>query len=236
MFRQTVWLCVIIILSACGKSEQQAPAPGSTNALATAQKSLVKEVMIASKPGEATIVIGASVVGETPMKLLISGNTNIVLKKEGYVRQAIMVNQKTGPNLVVSLIPEEVSEDPESAPAPTRSRGYARKTTPSQKKATEDTPSSPAPEAQRREPAPAQPKPAVTPAARANTYDTMQELKVAMSAGTIDRNQYRVHQGKIRAKRAAELEELKRDYRERKISKDEYNTRAREIRVKYEGR
>jgi hypothetical protein len=64
----------------------------------------------------------------------------------------------------------------------------------------------------------------------------MRQLKQALAAGQITRDEFRQWQRKLHQMRAAELEKLKQDYRNDKISKAEYNQKAREIKLKYEGK
>lgn len=79
-------------------------------------------------------------------------------------------------------------------------------------------------------PAPASPAPAA-PAA----YSTMRQIKEALRAGTITRQDYARYQAEIRQKLAAEYDTLKRDLRARKITKREYETKIVETKRKYEG-
>jgi ubiquitin len=242
----SIALLLAAVFAGCaGETEQP---QGSAVSIAPAGAA-DRQVLVASVPPGATVILKGAPVGETPMKLLVRDETNLILEKEGYVRQAVLITPTSDPNLVVELEPAgeegaaeepaevdpgEASEGPVAGKAAGSSKkkpsGDATKTEPGPEKAPADPVApEPAPEPEAKTP------PASSGGAKDKVYTTMRQLKDDLAKGIITRDDYRKWQAEIRKKRAADLEALERDLRERKITKAEYEAKAREIKLKYEG-
>ena len=72
------------------------------------------------------------------------------------------------------------------------------------------------------------------PPSDAKNYTNMNQLKAALGRGEITQDAYRAGQADIQARRAAEIERLKADYRAGRIDKSTYNLRANQIKYKFE--
>ncbi len=243
-------------LSAC-TNEPEAPQTVAV-AVTAPQESADKEVLIASQPTGAKVLLQGAEVGATPMKLLIRGDTNVVLEKDGYVRQALMLTQKSDPNVVVTLVPSTEPQAvavvapeaaaPEAAAADQRPSSGKSSSRKGSEKAEDksvaaapqppDVPAQPEPAAAAT-PAPAQPEPAkATPAPAApkkTEYANMRQLKDALRAGAITRDEYASWQATIRKNRQAEYDATEKDLRDGKITESQYKDKIRAIRAKYEG-
>ena len=243
-------------LSAC-TNEPEAPQTVAV-AVTAPQESADKEVLIASQPTGAKVLLQGAEVGATPMKLLIRADTNVVLEKDGYVRQALMLTQKSDPNVVVTLVPSTepqpqaaapiapAAAEPEAAASeqrPSSGKSSSKKgSEKAEEKATAPQPTEAAtqPEpAAAATPAPAQPEPAkATPAPAApkkTEYTNMRQIKEALRAGTITRDEYASWQATIRKNRQAEYDATEKDLREGRITETQYKEKIRAIRAKYEG-
>jgi len=244
-------LSVALLLAAaftgCASETEQPRGPAVSVAPAGAAD---RQVLVASVPPGATVILKGAPVGETPMKLLVRDETNLILEKEGYVRQAVLITPTSDPNLVVELEPAgdegavEVAAEGDVGEA-TSEEGLAGKAAGSPKKKPSGGATKAEPEPEKAPPVPIEPEPAPEPEAKApaapsggakdKVYTTMRQLKDDLSKGIITKDDYRKWQAEIRKKRAADLEALERDLRERKITKDEYEKKVREIKLKYEG-
>jgi len=208
-----------------------------------------QEVLIASNPAGAQVLLKNAEVGKTPMKLLVRGDTNVVLKKEGYVEQAIMITPKSDPNIVVDLVESSVVDSVvkpvvvEMAAVPDTGAESGKRESPYHKKSKSksrsklESSAEPKPEPELKpepEPELVNTAPAVAPAAKP-TYNTMRELKNAIRAREITKAEYRMYQKSIRNKRTKEYGEVKAKYSAGKITKAEYKQQIKAIRIKYEG-
>jgi hypothetical protein len=210
-------------------------------AMTAPQEAADKEVLIATQPTGAKILLKGAEVGATPMKLLIRGDTNVVLEKEGYVRQALMLTPKSDPNVVVTLVPADgaaAEPAPEVAAAaidpgsPKTSGKTGKKTSgKTEDKVAEGAGTSDAPAV---EPAPP-PAPTPPPPPAKVEYTTMRQIKDALKAGKITKAEYSAWQGIIRQKRQAEFDAAKKDLRDHKITENQYEDLIRAIKIKYEG-
>ncbi len=252
-------IAMIIVLAvgtaACDQQPGAAPTavspqqPGAT----TAPSGQDKGVLLASRPAQAKVFLKGAEIGETPLKLLVTEEMNLVLQRDGYVRQAVWVTKDSKTNLIVDLIqsppndccPCDAMAEPEGdvalAAGPPPQKGSGKRSTKKiqQTSATlqkDEGSGKPAPVVQPavQEPEPPPPEPVVTPAP-SKTYSTMRELKTALRTGTIDKTIYRQVQAEIRRKRQLELDAVKKAYRAEKITKDQYKQKVREIKLKYEG-
>lgn len=204
-----------------------------------------KEVLIATEPAGAKVILKNAEVGTTPMKLLVRGNTNVVLEKEGYVKQALMITPDSEPNLVITLVPSgETPKDAEDAvEAGGASAGMAKKGKGKKGGEAEEAPAEAAaePEAQPAEAAEAEKQPALTkpdikpPEPKKKSYSNMRQLKQALASGEITHAEAKQWQNKLKQMRAAEYEKAKQDYEDDKLTKAEYKQKIREIKIKYEG-
>jgi hypothetical protein len=235
-----------LVAAALGCSSEGEVPQAVAVAMTVPQEAADKEVLIATQPTGAKILLKGAEVGASPMKLLIRGDTNVVLEKEGYVRQALMLTPKSDPNVVVTLVPAEgavaaADPAPETAAAADQESAKAsgktgKKTTgKTEEKAGDktaegaDTTGAPAV-------APA-PPPAPTPPPQPAKveYTTMRQIKDAYHAGKITKSEYSYWQGIIRQKREAEFEAAKKDLKAHVITDSQYDEKIRAIRVKYEG-
>jgi hypothetical protein len=213
-------------------------------AMTAPQEAADKEVLIATQPTGAKILLKGAEVGASPMKLLIRGDTNVVLEKEGYVRQALMLTPKSDPNVVVTLVPADgaVAEPaPEIAAAavdtgPSKTSGKTgKKTGKTDDKAGDKTAESAATtDAPAVAPAPP-PAPTPPPQPAKVEYTTMRQIKDAVKVGKITKSEYSYWQGIIRQKRQAEFDAAKKDLRDHKITDSQYEESIRAIKLKYEG-
>jgi hypothetical protein len=202
-----------------------------------------KEVLVATEPAGAKVILKGAEVGTTPMKLLVRGNTNVVLDKEGYVKQALMITPDSEPNLVITLVPSgeapaetEAEGEASAAPASMAKKGKGKKG-----KEGEEAPAEPeaqpaetaAAEEKPAEPAPVAPPPEPKP--KKKSYSNMRQLKQALAAGEITHAEAKQWQHKFKQMRAAEFEQAKQDYEDDKLTKAQYKQKIREIKLKYEG-
>lgn len=239
-----------------GCQEDPQPQPAANVTVRPATPAVDKEVLVASQPSDAEVFLKGAKVGTTPMKLLVRGDTNLILEKEGYVKQALLITPKSDPNLVVELVPsgdEEETEAPDEA-APEEAgeevregdqkktgghRGSGKKGKKAGKEdkgdeakddETAETVTAAAPE-----PEPEPEKKAAPAKPKKKTYTTMRQLKDDLSKGIITRQEYRKWQGEIRKKRAVDLQAAEKAYRAGEMTRDEYRKKVREIKLKYEG-
>jgi len=239
-----------------GCQEDPHPKPAANVTVRPATPAIDKEVLVASQPSDAEVFLKGAKVGTTPMKLLVRGDTNLILEKEGYVKQALLITPKSNPNLVVELVPsgdeseaqapeevapEEAGEDAreEEQKKADERRGSGKKGKKSGKEGAGDeanddgaaeTGTAAAPELEtepEKEAAPAKPK--------KKTYTTMRQLKEDLSKGIITRQEFRKWQGEIRKKRSVDLQAAEKAYRAGEMTRDEYRKKVREIKLKYEG-
>ena len=236
----------------CGLIACQGPAPSppapETAPAATPAARPDRQVLIASRPAQATVWFEDAQVGQTPMKMLIRGNTNVVLEKAGYLRQAVLIPAEGNPSMIVDLVPAGPAPTaghdtpqtpaPSAAPQPPRDPVAAGKPAKhkARRRAPADEDQASAPRAQPlpdeepdRNAVPPGPEPKKT------NYTTMKQIKRAVRAGTITRSQYRTYQSEIRRKRTVELEAAEQEYRARRLSRGQYKQRVRTIKLKYEG-
>lgn len=226
------------------------PLPGAT-ATGSPQN---KGVLLASRPSNVKVMLKGAEIGQTPVKLLVSEDMNLVLEQPGFVRQAVLVTRETRPNLIVDLVPSSTDCCPcDGAQAVPSFEPTAAPKVKSSKKRVKSDKVELSPElvaaaqaklaaANQKQPAETESgaiKPAVeppnTPPKSAQAYTTMAALKRDIRAGKIDKATFRKFQNQIRAKRQVDLDKLKSDYKEGKIDKAEYKKRTREIKLKYEG-
>jgi hypothetical protein len=251
-----------LAVAAFGGCSNEPTAPQAVAvSVAAPQEAADKEVLIATQPAGAKVLLQGAEVGATPMKMLIRGDTNIVLEKDGYVRQALMLTPKSDPNVVVTLVPSgepaapvaavaPVAAPAEAAAAPSEQKSSSPSGKASSKKSSgrgdEKTGASeaagqPAEAATQPAPptaatAPAEPPKATAPAAPKKTeYQNMRQIKEALRAGTITRAEYASWQSTIRKNRQAEYDATEKDLREGKITESQYKEKIRAIRAKYEG-
>ena len=197
------------------------------------------EILIASQPSEATVVLKGAKVGETPMKLLVRGDTNIILEKEGYVQQALMITPKSEPNLVVTLVPldgaEPVEDGDEEAEQEAAASSTAKKKKSTKKKTggAEPAPSTDTGEEDEKDKVAPSPSPETKP--KKPSYNTMAQIKKAIREGKITKAEYRKYQAEIRRKRAVDVAAAKKAYKQGTLTKAQYNKKIRSIKIKYEG-
>ena len=240
MFRSVLLAILASALLAACSNDSEVPRAVAV-AMTAPAPTVDKEVLVASQPSEATVVLKGAKVGETPMKLLIRGDTNIILEKEGYVQQALMITPKSEPNMVVTLVPldgaepaeddEEVEQEEAASSTAKKKKSIKKKTggndpAPSADTGEEDekdkvveSPPSPAPETKTKKP----------------SYNTMAQIKKAIREGKITKAEFRKYQAEIRRKRAAEVEATKKAYQQGKLTKAQYKEKIRSIKIKYEG-
>ena len=233
-------LTILALAAAVFGCSREGEVPQAVAVAMTAPQEVAdKEVLIATVPTGAKILLKGAEVGATPMKLLIRDDTNVVIEKEGYVRQALMLTPKSDPNVVVTLVPAEgaVAVAVAEPAAETESqRPTSSKTT----KKTEKTGDKPKEEttgegaATETAPTP-DPPPAATPPASKTEYASMRQIKEALHAGKITKAEYSHWQGIIRQKRQAEYDATRKALEEKKITKAEYEAKIRAIKLKYEG-
>jgi hypothetical protein len=215
------------------------PAPGAEPrpALPSGATNADQEVLIATVPDGAEVMLSGARVGVTPFRMLVRGNTNIVLEKTGYVRQAILITPESEPNLVVELVadPAAAAEDGADDEEDDRARAAVKKAVKDKAGGADAEADRPAGDGATKEPE--APAPESTAAkAKSKVYDDMFELKQDLRAGKITEADYRRWQQVIRDKRAAELSQLKQDLAGGKLTKAEYEAKAKQIKNKYEGR
>jgi hypothetical protein len=202
-------------------------------------KNADQEVLIATVPDGADVMLAGAKVGVTPFRMLVRGNTNVVLEKAGYVRQALLITPESEPNMVVELVADATaSADGETEPAAegAGSKTAVKKVDKEKGKTggAEGATEPPAGDGATKEPEAPAPESAVSKA-KGKVYETMAELKQDLRAGRITEADYRRWQAEIREKRAAELVQLKNDYAAGKLTKAEYAAKAKQIKNKYEG-
>jgi len=239
----TIAALAAVAISAC-TAEPEVPQAVAV-AMTAPQADADKEVLIASQPTGAKILLKGAEVGATPMKLLIRDDTNVVLEKDGYVKQALMLTPKSDPNVVVTLVPsgEEVAAAevaPTAAPAEADKAPKAGAAKAGGKKTgKEEDGAGTATGTGAAEPAPAPAEPpkeaAPEPPPKPAGYTTMRQIKDAYRAGKITKADYNYWQGIIRQKRQAEFDQVKKDLRDGKITEAQYEERIRAIKAKYEG-
>ncbi len=242
-------------LSAAACRENPAPPapPASVPASlpATAPLSSTVEVLIVTQPEDAQILAEGQVLGKTPMKIKIREDTNLVLKKEGFVRQAILLTTKSDPNLVVKLLP--AAEEPSLAALNERrsNRRGSRKAKPSgsgddskayntdMTKNQSETTKPPAARTRSQNNSLSERAAQETTASPKKTtrakLDTMRKCKEAYNNGLITRADYQSATEKIRGRLRKEIDDLKTRYRGGEITKAQYRQQARDIKLRYEG-
>jgi len=233
----TIFVLVAAISWSCSR-EGEVPQAIAV-AMTAPQEAADKEVLIATQPTGAKILLKGAEVGATPMKLLIRGDTNVVLEKEGYIRQALMLTPKSDPNVVVTLVPAEgAAAEPETVAtsvdpgSPKTSGKSGKKTGKTEDKAAEGTGTTGAAVTEAAPP-PATPPPPPQPAKI--EYTTMRQIKDLYHAGKITKTEYSYWQGIIRQKRQAEYDATRKDLEAHKITKAQYEETIRAIKLKYEG-
>ncbi len=107
MHARNIAICLLMAAAFAGCTVEPAPTPATKVALTGEDDAVDTSVLIASQPSDAKIILKGAHVGNTPMKLLVRGDTNVVLEKEGFVKHALLITPKSDPNLVVQLVPSE---------------------------------------------------------------------------------------------------------------------------------
>lgn len=237
-------IVVAALLAACQPepAPPPAPAPAPAPAAPADEADADKEVLVATEPSGATVILKGAEVGTTPMKLLVRGNTNVVLDKEGYVKQALMITPESDPNLVITLVPsgeaEEEEDEGAAGPTATAKKGKGKKgkdeaeAEPAEEKPAE---AAAAPAEKPPEEKPAEAAPAPPPPPKKKNYTNMRQLRQALANGEITHAEAKQWQNKFKQMRAAEYEKAKQDYEDDKLTKAEYKQKLREIKLKYEG-
>ena len=239
MFRSVVLtILASALLGACSNDSEVPQAVAVTAPAPTADK----EVLVASQPSEATVVLKGAKVGVTPMKLLVRGDTNIILEKEGYVQQALMITPNSEPNLVVTLVPLDTAEPAENGDEEAEQEAAASHTAKkkkSTKKKTEEAEPAPSTdtgeEDEKDEVVPSPPSPSPETKTKKPSYNTMAQLKKAIREGKITKAEFRKYQAEIRRKRAVEMGAAKKAYQQGELTKTQYKKKIRSIKIKYEG-
>ncbi len=239
MFRSIVLaILASALLCACSNDSEVPQAVAMTASAPAADK----EVLIASQPSEATVVLKGAKVGATPMKLLVRGDTNIILEKEGYVQQALMITPNSEPNLVVTLVPLDgvatAQDGDEEAEQEEAASGTAKKKKSTKKKTggKDPAPSTDTGEEEEKEVvAPSPPSPSPEPKTKKPSYNTMAQIKKAIREGKITKAEFRKYQAEIRRKRAVEIDTAKKAYQQGQLTKAQYKEKIRSIKLKYEG-
>ena len=243
MFRSVIHVIIAsAMLAACSNDSEvpRAVAVAVTAPATTADK----EVLVASQPSGATVVLKGAKVGETPMKLLVRGDTNVILKKEGYVQQALMITPNSEPNLVVTLVPLDDEEPAENGDEEVGQEEVASGTATTGKKKSvkkktggaEPAPSIDTGEEDEKDKGVASPpSPGPDPKIKKPSYNTMKQIKRAIREGKITKAEFRKYQAEIRRKRAVEVAAAKKDYQQGKLTKTQYKEKIRSIKIKYEG-
>ena len=243
MFRSLIYAIIASAMLAACSNDSEVPRAVAV-AMSAPAKTADKEVLVASQPSGAKVVLKGAKVGETPMKLLVRGDTNVILKKEGYVQQALMITPKSEPNMVVTLVPlddEEAAEsgddeaEQEEAASETATKGK-KKSTKKMTGGTKPAPSTDTGEEDKNEEVVAPPpSPSPDPKPKKPSYDTMAQIKRAIREGKITKAEFRKYQAEIRRKRAVEMAATKKAYQQGKLTKAQYNEKIRSIKIKYEG-
>lgn len=230
------------------KPDPTPPAPISLPADAPLSPSV--EVLIVTQPEEAQILAEGQVLGKTPMKITIREDTNLVLEKEGFVRQAVMLTTKSEPNLVVRLLPSGDKDKSETlAEEKSKRRASRKKDKPAPdpktdsriSKETKTEPSTPVAahrpeeEAAKAAVAAASHKPASQKKPARPKLDTMRKCKDAYNNGLITRADYQTATQEIRRRLNEEIDALKSRYRNGEVTKAQYRQQARDIKMRYEG-
>jgi hypothetical protein len=228
---------ILTLLAAVALGCQTEPPAAGPVPTPTPAANADQEVLIATAPDGADVILSGAKVGTTPFRMIVRGNTNIVLEKQGFVRQAMLITPESEPNLVVELVADESAVAAEEPEAEQRGEDAAKTVSKKSDKekagVTEPPADAPPGDTTTKEPEPPKPESAK---AKTKAYETMAELKRDLRAGLITGADYRRWQQEIREKRAAELVQLKKDLAAGKLTKAEYETKAREIKAKYEGK
>lgn len=89
--KHTTTFLLVLLVVVIGASCSRAPAD--------------RQILVASKPGEATVTLDDAELGTTPMQLTVAGGetTTVTVSKEGFESQQVALSADTGPNLVVEL-------------------------------------------------------------------------------------------------------------------------------------
>jgi hypothetical protein len=61
------------------------------------------DILIASKPGDATVTLDGAELGTTPLKLKVRGETVLDVELEGYETQQVAISPGSDPNVIVEL-------------------------------------------------------------------------------------------------------------------------------------
>jgi len=233
---------LILVFCAAPGCDSPRPAPATEAGPATAATAVDQEVLIATIPEGADVLLAGARVGGTPFRMLVRTPTNVVLEKEGYVRQAILVTPDGEPNMVVELVADESGEteegkeedgdeDADRAAGRKPAKGKEQVAAAAQEVGEDEQPGTGTGgqvEAEQVETA--------APKGKGKTYDNMADLKRDHRAGRISAADYRHWQSVIRARRAEELERLRQEYAEGKLTKAEYRNKTNAVKNKYEGR
>ncbi len=84
-----------------------------TLALSGCDSSSPADILIASKPSDAVILMDDVEIGETPMQVTVIEEMQIEIRKPGFVSYKATLSPKDAPNLLVKLTP--ATENPEQA-------------------------------------------------------------------------------------------------------------------------
>ncbi|MFO8074181.1 MAG: PEGA domain-containing protein [Polyangia bacterium] len=258
-------VAVILLALGCqgGDSAPAAAEPDEQEPGAQAEDA-DKEVLIASRPDGADVLLDGAKVGVTPMKMLVRGKTNVLLDKEGYVQQALLITPGSEPNIVVELVPsgEEsrgdagaeqggeqavAEEEADQSGSGSRKRGAVGAKKGGGSEGSEQEEQGEKSEGEEKSAASEDGKASAggdesgseqenKTAAKSEAYQNMDQLKRDLRDGRISRQEYREWQAELRAARARELAELKKRYEAEEISRDDFRRMAAEIKSKYEGR
>jgi hypothetical protein len=230
------------LIAACQPEAPPPPAPVPQPAPAAEEPApdADKEVLVATEPAGAKVILKGAEVGTTPMKLLVRGNTNVVLEKEGYVKQALMITPESEPNMIIKLEPAgegeaEAEVAPTGVTATAKKGGKGKKGKAGDEAATEDKPAETAAAETEEKPAETAPAAAPAPTPKKKSYTNMKQLKQDYHAGKITKADFAYWQSILKQKRAKEIGQLKADYKAGKITKIEYKQKANAIKQKYEG-
>ncbi len=107
MTRISPMVAILLALGCQGSDSAPAAAEPDEGEPAARAEDADKEVLIASRPDGADVLLDGAKVGVTPMKMLLRGKTNVLLDKQGYVQQALLITPDSEPNIVVELVPSE---------------------------------------------------------------------------------------------------------------------------------
>jgi hypothetical protein len=243
MFRSVIHVIVASAMLAACSNDSEVPRAVAV-AMSAPATTADKEILVASNPSGAILVLKGAKVGETPMKLLVRGDTNVILEKEGYVQQALLITPKSEPNMVVTLVPLDDEESAQNGDDEAEQEEAASGTGTTGKKksikkntgGTEPAPSTDTGEEEKNEEVVASP-PSTSPEPKTKkpSYNTMAQIKRAIREGKITKAEFRMYQVEIRRKRAAEVDATKKAYQQGTLTKAQYNEKIRSIKIKYEG-